>query len=431
MSLLPSDVPQSPLTSAVRLGKRIVGFAFVPFLSLLAPFFFLPILSRIGSADVWVAVALGQSLGGVAALVASFGYPTIAPPLVSRASEAARRRLLATSIHVRLPLWAAAATVASIVAALVASDSGRAAASAMAAAMSLAALAPTWYWIGVGRAMPILWFEVLPRMAATVAATGLLLAGGSVMWYPALLAVAMAVGPAAVYWRHAGAELSTVDREDVRAVLRRHTPGMVAESSAGIYNTLAVAIVTIVAPVAAAAMYVSGDKAYRIGQYSVGSLGNAFQGWVAESRDRGLARRLAVAVTLHAAMGLAGFAAFAALGPWLTDVVFGGDVAITRTVAVGFGAAILGISLGTAFGRIGLIVIGARKPYMTCVVSSSVVGAAGLVIGGALWGASGAAAALGATELLSGVAQGVVLAVLWRRRVRAGELLASEHHDSA
>lgn len=431
MTIPPSALPPALASGAVALGKRIVGFSVIPFLSLLAPFIFLPVLARVASADVWVAVALGQSVGGVAALVAGFGYPTLAPPMVATASAEGRRRLLATSVHVRLPLWAVAAVIAAAAAAFLAPESSRAEAIAMAAAMSLAALAPTWYWIGVGRALPILWYEVLPRMAATLAATGILLLHGPVMWYPVLLAIAMFAGPAMVYARNSAAELAKVDWEDVRAVLRRHPPGVIAETSAGVYNSLAVAIVTLVAPLAQAATFVSGDKAYRIGQYSVGSLGNGLQGWVVEARESGLGRRLRIVIWLHVSLGLSGLAAFGFLGPWLTVLLFGADVAIGHTTAFGFGVAILGISLGTAFGRIGLITIGARKAFMTCVLAASAVGAAGLFTGGALWGAAGAAGALGITELLSGLAQGTVLTVLWRRRVRAGEPLIREHPATA
>ncbi len=426
----PSPDPQVVATGATALGRRIVGFAVVPFLSLVAPLIFLPVLARVASADVWVAIAVGQSVGGVAALVAGFGYPTLAPPMVAVASVHTRRRLLATSVHVRLPVWAVAAIIASGAAAVLAPDAHRIEAAAMAAAMSLAALAPTWYWIGVGRALPILWYEVLPRTAATLAATGILLLHGQAIWYPVLLAVAMLAGPAFVYVRCAGSELRTVKRDDVRAVLNRHPPAVIAETSAGVYNSLAVAIVTLVAPVAQAATYVSGDKAYRIGQYSVGALGNALQGWVVEAREDGLGRRLRIVIALHASLGLSGLAAFGLLGAWLTDLLFGAAVAIDEKTAFGFGVAILGIALGTAFGRIGLITIGARKSFMTCVLAASAVGAAGLLTGGALWGAAGAAWALGITELLSGLAQGTVLAVLWRRRLRSGKPLL-HHSDSA
>lgn len=414
-------------SSTVALGRRIVGFAVIPYVSLVAPFIFLPVLARVASTDVWVAIALGQSVGGMAGLIAGFGYQTLAPPMVAVASIQDRRRMLATSVHVRLPVWAIAAVIASAAAAFLAPDANRTEATAMAATMSLAALAPTWYWIGVGRALPIFWYEVLPRMAATLAATGILLLRGPVMWYPVLLAAAMLGGPAFVYIRNAASELVRADVDDVRAVLRRHPPAVIAEAAAGVYNSLAVAIVASIASAGQAAHYISGDKAYRIGQYSVGSLGNALQGWVVEAREGGLGRRLRLVIVLHTAMGLLGLAAFGLLGPWLTDVLFGPDVAIGETTAFGFGVSILGIALGTAFGRIGLITIGARKAFMTCVLAASAAGAAGLLVGGVLWGAAGAAWALGITELLSGLAQGTVLAVLWRRRLRSGKPLLHQN----
>lgn len=399
------------------LTRRILAFAGVPFLSLLAPFLFLPVLARIAGTEAWVAIALGQSIGGFAALAAGFGYATLAPPQLAIADAVERRRIVATSIHVRVPLWVAAAVIAVVVALLVAPSSHGVEAAVMAAAMSLSALAPTWYWIGVGRALPILLAEVLPRLAAALLATGILLGGGGVIWYPLLLAVAMAAGPAVVYVLIGGRELARPARAEIIAVLRGHPPAVIAETAAGAYNALAVTLVALVAPVVQTARYVSGDKAYRIGQYAVSALGNALQGWVAEAvRERRLLRRrLQVAVLLHAGLGTAGLLAFALLGPWITTVLFGEAVAIDAWTALGFGVASLGISLGTAFGRIGLITLGARHAFMVCVLAASALGVVGILGGGALLGASGAAWGLGIAELVSGLGQGAVLLLVWRR----------------
>ena len=276
----PIPVPHGP----AALGRRILGFAAIPFLSLLAPFLFLPVLARIAGADAWVAIALGQSVGGFAALIVSLGYPTLAPPQVATADPERRRRILATSLHARVPLFVVACIGAVFVASLIAPDSHRVEAGLMAGVFSLAGLASTWYWIGVGRALPILWTEVVPRMVATLAATGILLAGGPVIWYPILLGIAMLAGPAAVAVRVAGAELLRVDRADIAHIFRQHPPALIAESAAGAYNALAVTLVTAIAPVSQAARYVAGDKIYRIGQYSVSALGNALQGRSEERR---------------------------------------------------------------------------------------------------------------------------------------------------
>jgi len=407
-----------PGGGARALSRRILAFAGVPFLALVAPFLFLPVLARVAGADAWVAIALGQSVGGFVALVVGLGYPTLAPPQVAIASIERRRRIVATSLHTRVPVWVAGAVIGMVVASVLAPASHRVEGALMAGVFSLSGLAPTWYWIGVGRALPILWFEVLPRMVATLAATGILLAGGGVIWYPLLLGAAMIAGQAIVYVRQAGRDILRPDRADIRAIYRSHPPAVIAETAAGAYNALAVTLVTAVAPISQAARYVSGDKAYRIGQYSVTALGNALQGWVAEAMEHRAAfgRRLRIAILLHAGLGLLGLGAFALIGPELTSVLFGHAVAIDRLTAFGFGVATLGISLGTAFGRIGLITLGARKTFMVCVLIASAIGVLGLLVGGRLWGAQGAACGLGIAELTSGVLQGAVLLALWRRR---------------
>jgi hypothetical protein len=256
-----------------------------------------------------------------------------------------------------------------------------------------------------------------------------LLLGGDLLWYPVLMALAMVTGPAVIYVRVGAAELWKPSRREVASVLRGHLPATIAESAAGAYNALAVTLVAAVTPTAEAARYVSGDKAYRIGQYGVSSLGNALQGWVAERGPDGVGRRMRAAVALHVMLGVGGMVSFGLIGPWLTTFLFGADVAITRATAMGLGVAILGIALGTVFGRIGLIMLGARRAFMMCVVSASVVGATALLVAGGRWGAPGAAWALGGTEVASGLAQAVVLTVLWRRRVRAGQPLL--HHGAA
>ncbi len=260
-----------------------------------------------------------------------------------------------------------------------------------------------------------------------VLAAGVLLLGGDLLWYPALLGLAMVAGPAVVYAREGSSQVRKVDRNEVVDALRRHLPATVAESAAGAYNALAVTLVARVTAVPEAARYVSGDKAYRIGQYGVSALGNALQGWVVERGVDGVGRRMRAAIALHATLGVGGMVGFGMIGPWLTRALFGGDVAITRATAIGLGVAILGIALGTVFGRIGLIMVGARRAFMVCVVTASLVGSTALLVGGYRWGAPGAAWALGGTEIASGIAQAVVLATLWRKRVRAGQPLLQ--HD--
>jgi PST family polysaccharide transporter len=131
---------------------------------------------------------------------------------------------------------------------------------------------------------------------------------------------------------------------------------------------------------------------------------------------RELGRRLRITIMLHGGLGLLGFLAFWLIGPWLTALLFGATVAIDTVTALGFGVATLGISLGTAFGRIGLITLDARKTFMVCVLIASALGVGALLVGGGLGGAAGAAWGLGLAELFSGALQGALLLARWRGR---------------
>ena len=121
-------------------------------------------------------------------------------------------------------------------------------------------------------------------------------------------------------------------------------------------------------------------------------------------------------IVLHTALGVIGLLAAGFLGGPLTTLLFGSGVAISHLTAWGFGVALLGISLGTAYGRIGLISLGKRKSFMGCVVAASATGVTALIWGSSVAGAQGAAWALGATEFASALLQGIVFAIAWRKR---------------
>src|SRR5690606_35063781 len=113
-------------------------FAGLPFLSLVTPFLFLPILARIAGPDAWLAIAVGQSVGGFAALFVSLGYNTVGPTVVALATD--RPAVLQRSILPRLVLFVPSAVVAVAVAVVVAPGSHRLEAGIMALALTLAGL---------------------------------------------------------------------------------------------------------------------------------------------------------------------------------------------------------------------------------------------------------------------------------------------------
>lgn len=396
--------------------RRVVGFAGLPFLSLITPFLFLPLLARIAGADSWLAIAVGQSAGAFAALVISLGYNTVGPTLVARAAPADRAEVLRESLPVRLALAAPAAAIAMVVAVLVAPAGHGLEAALMALALALSGLSAAWFMVGLGRASLIVGYELAPRIVATLAAAGLLVATGVVLWYPVLLIAAALVGTSAYLVRTLGLSKLRPRRGDASRMVRANASAMAIELAGGAYNSLAVTFVGAAANVGQAAAYVSGDKFYRMSQYAASALGNAAQGWVVDDGGTRFAARARRAVLAHVALGLLAFAAFATLAPWLTGVLFGSEVAIDQWTALGFGVASFGIATGTALGRVVLVGLGARRDFLVCVLLGAAVGVPAILVLAGLHGAAGGAWGLAIGEMVSVTAQAITVLRRWRRR---------------
>ena len=401
----------------------MLAFAGLPFLSLVTPFLFLPLLARIAGPDAWLAIAIGQSVGAFVALIVALGYNTVGPTMVALASTVARRELLIVSVRARVAILIPGSVVAVGIAVLVAPASHRLESGLMSLAMVLTGLSASWFMIGLGRAGLIVVYEILPRIVATLLAAAALVLLDAVIWYPILLVVASVVSVAGFLLRMAPArELVRSRPGAVRGVLRSNRSALVTEVAAGAYNSLAVTFVSLTASVDQAAGYVSGDKLYRIGQYSVSALGNALQPWVVEEQRREFAHRVRRALLLHFLLGIAGLLGFAFLGSWLSGWLFGASVAIDEATALGFGVATLGIALGTALGRVTLVGLGARREFMTSVLTGAAIGVPAILLLAAQFGAAGGAWGLALGEAVSVACQAVFVLRRWPRAVDTGRV---------
>lgn len=395
-----------------------MAFAGLPFLSLITPFLFLPILARVAGAEAWLAVAVGQSIGAFFALAVSLGFNTVGPALVALAPANERPGILLGSLRARSVVFAPAAVLAVAISALVVPDGFELVGGLMAFATVLSGLSASWYMIGLGRAGLIAIFEIAPRIVATIAAA-VLLVYSSLLWYPVLLiAAALASVIGFAVWTMGWRGLARRGDTPVRAVLASNRSAVATELAAGAYNSLAVTFVSLTATTGQAASYVVGDKLYRIGQYSVSALGNALQGWVVEDQRAHFAHRARRSFVLHAALGLLGLGGFALLGPWLSAFLFGDTVTIDEPTALAFGVATLLIAIGTSLGRVTLVGLGARREFMTSVFIGAGVGIPAILVLAAFAGAAGGAWGLAMGELASVTAQALFLRAVWARTSR-------------
>lgn len=403
--------------SGRALAHRILAFAGLPFLALLTPFMFLPVLARLAGADAWLAIAVGQSVGGFAGLVVALGFNTVGPTAVARATPEDRPDLLRRSLAPRALVFLPAAAVAAVIGVLLAPPTHRLEAGLMAVALTLFGLSPSWFMVGLGRASRIVLVDILPRLVATLAAAGVLVATGSAVAYPVLLILATTFSALGYAAKVVGPRrMFVVTGTEVRATFAGARSALAIELAGGAYNALAVAFVTGVATAAQAASYVSGDKLYRVGQYSASALGNALQGWAVEAGETAFARRVRVALLAHLVLGLLGFGAFALLGAPLSGWLFGPHVAIDEVTALGFGVAVFNIVVGTGVGRVVLVALGARRQFLASVLVGASVGVPSILLLAAGFGAAGGAWGLALGESASVICQGLFAFRAWRRR---------------
>lgn len=286
----------------------------------------------------------------------------------------------------------------------------------MAVALTLSGLSAGWYMVGLGRAGLIVLYELVPRIVATSIAALALLWFSAVVWYPILLIAAALFGSGVFVLRTMGVRaLFSPAPGAVRRQFVENRVALTTEIAAGAYNSLSVTFVSLAASAGQAAAFVSGDKLYRIGQYSVSALGNALQGWVVEDQREHFRRRARASLALHFTLGILGMLAFVLVGPWLSGLLFGDVVAIDLATAVGLGVATLAISMGTALGRVLLIGLGARREFMMSVIAGALVGVPAVIALASMFGAAGGAWGLAIGEMVSVALQATFAILHWPR----------------
>lgn len=381
--------------------KRLLSFAGLPFLSMATPFLILPILARLAGPDAWIAIAVGQSTGGFFALVVAQGYNLVGPTMVNITPTAERADAFRISVQSRFVVFLPMAIGSFALVWLIAPAGYRLEGALMGVAATVTGLSSAWFMIGLGRPGLIALYEILPKVVATIGAVIPVVVYHSVLWYPLLLIASSFFSLLAFSRRTTTIRaLFRFRFREVREALAANRSAMLTEVGGGAYATLTVAFVAASAVPGQSAAYASGDKLYKIGIYAVAAVGNALQGWVVEHGGKAFAGRARQSFVVHFVLGIFGLVSFVAIGPILTEFMFGRVVAIDQATAVGLGIAILALSLNTSLGRHTLLALGARRQVMISVFVGAGVGVPLIIFLSAALGASGGAWGLAASESL-------------------------------
>ena len=381
--------------------RRLSGFSLLPLIGILTPFLLLPIVARIGGPDGWTAIGVGQSVGLIGGVLTLWGWWILGPARMSRLRDpSAKHALYIESLEQRGLILLVVSPIAVTASAIIVGPDWAFTAGLMAVAVSAGGLSPSWYSIGEGRPLQMVLFEDAPKATAMVLAAILVLFYRQIWIFPALLLLASVVFPVIF-----GLHLSRTTFK-TRRPLRHTIRGIRLQAVVASTNLLGTSYTATPVPIASillvpqvAAPFVSAEKIYRLGTFTVKALGNALQSWVIEG---GIKRRQRhyFAIGAHGILGLAGGGTLAGLGPLATQILFGREVAADFRECIPFGLAFLFVSMSTPLTRNILVPAGRTKLVLFAASVSAAVGLPLMLILGILTGVAGVGFGLAASQAL-------------------------------
>jgi len=360
---------------------RLAGFAGAPVLSALAPFIILPVISRLVG-DGWASFSTGQSLGIFGMVLILFGWGVIGPVRVATTgSSRSRATILAESLRSRGLLAVIVVPACAAATFFISAEAYRVESAAMAAAMAVGGLTPAWYCIGEGNPRGLMVFDAAPKLVASAITLPVVVLTEQIIWYPIVL-VALTVPAYAIHAVRVIRGAGIVDHgRAVGRTLRGLVPSAAVDATGNAYGTTPVPIATLGLTASDASAFASADRAYRIGLLLVVALGNAFQGWVLDYRVVSPIARQRLAIIVHVMIGAVGGFGIATLGPVLTGIVFGADLAAQALPSLFFGLAFFFISSATPLIRNLLVPAGKLRVVLASTITAAIVGIAVMVLG--------------------------------------------------
>jgi GT2 family glycosyltransferase len=410
-------------TGAGAVAGRLSGFAASTIITGVAGVAAVPLAIGGGGAEAWARLAAGQTIGGLFAIVVALGWGITGPAQIAALAPNMRWAVYRHSLTIRLilvlPLLACAIAVTAVVV------PGDGVALVGAAAQCSAGLAAGWFFVGIGRPGFLILAETLPRAAGTIVGATLAALTGQLMWLAGGMLIAGLLIPILATLIIRG----SVTRGGVALPLRfwgtarEQLPAVSTVLVSSTYMALPLIVVAAAAP-QALVVFALADRLYKLATTALSPFGQVAQGWVPAGGPNEIApraRRAAQAAVVLAVFVAAGFTVLApVLGGWLS----GGEVHIPLLLSL-----LLGVALGASFiaqivGIAGLIAAGLVRWVFVSALAGGIVGTVVLLLSVPGLQALGAAAAVGAAEV---VVAGTQLVVFHRwfidldRRARSDE----------
>ncbi|MFC6397848.1 hypothetical protein [Luteococcus sanguinis] len=309
--------------------QRVIGFGASMALLAVASLMMIPAMVRASGAVAWGAMALGQAVGSIGAVLVGYGWNMSGPAQLAGADPSQARAQFLESVLARLALMIPVSAGVILFTWFSAPPGFRLLAIVGGLSATTIGLSANWYFVGMVQPWALLTTETLPRVGGTFAGTVAMWMGGNAMdgAVGQLLGMVTAVALSAIWVVSSAARRGAEKRQlkSVPRVLAEQKDGVVASVSSTAMGALPVLLVAHSKP-AAQPLYAFVDKLQRQIAVALVPFVTVLQGWVPRGDRLARARRT---IQFGALLGLflSGFTFLAA--PLLTKILGAGELHTT------------------------------------------------------------------------------------------------------
>lgn len=388
--------------------NKVFGYALSMILLAVASLVAIPALIRASGDAAWGAIAVGQSIGAVAAVGVAYGWSMSGPAEVARGTADDRLIEYFSSLKVRLTLLLPV-LLGAVGVALLLAPTRKDLAALGAVTATLAGLTANWFFVGLARPYVLLLLETLPRVAGTTIGI-VLMFGGADAWVGLacqgigfVAAFAAATAWILAFLRRSGA--SADGAPGLAALLKQRGDGLVSALGSAAYVAAPILIVSVVAP-GVQAMYALVDKFQRQVSVAAGPAVTVLQGWV--PRGRPMARRAQVGLLVCTGLALLGWGILILIGRTVLGWLGAGELHPSWPIVVLMGAFVAVNFLESVVAKVVLATYRRLRVVAKATIAGAIVGFPAVALGAAWLGAEGA---------LAGVLLGLVIRLGWELAV--------------
>ena len=336
--------------------RRILGFAFIPGLTMVSTILVLPLISsRFGPAG-WSAVGLGQSLGAFLSITAGLAWQVVGAQQVAIGSQSERQVIYAESIKSRGLVFCLIGPFAAG-ACYVLAPGYRWESVAFMVATGLNCFNASWFFAGTGQPKYVIRNEAIVRLAGYLAAIPAILLSDSLWAYAVILILTgliMATANIVSVFNPFGVGVWKQTRKSWH-IVREHLPGMVSRIFSAGQQYLGITLVSIFFP-QGLPVYAALDNMQKTANNATSFFPQAFAWWVGSPKvvfDRRPRVRKMVFASLF--LGLCVLLGWLLLGPVIVRWLYHGEVDASWSLHLWTALGMAGFTVSRALGQLCLV----------------------------------------------------------------------------